>query len=77
MVHTFNPSTWEAEAGGSVWVQGQVGQPNVILSQIFKWGARDPAQWKRIAHSYVQGPMFNPQYEEGKETSLGEEVTLK
>ena len=23
MVHTFNPSTWEAEAGGSLSVQGQ------------------------------------------------------
>ena len=25
MAHTFNPSTLEAEAGGSLWVQGQPG----------------------------------------------------
>jgi hypothetical protein len=25
MAHTFNPSTWEAEAGGSLWVWGQPG----------------------------------------------------
>jgi hypothetical protein len=24
VVHTFNPSTWEAEAGGSLGVQGQL-----------------------------------------------------
>jgi hypothetical protein len=23
MVHAFNPSTWEAEAGGSLWIQDQ------------------------------------------------------
>ena len=33
VVHVFNPSTWDAEAGGSLWVQGQtdlqtsLGQP--------------------------------------------------
>jgi hypothetical protein len=27
-VHTFNPRTWEAEAGGSLWVQGQPGLQN-------------------------------------------------
>jgi hypothetical protein len=25
VVHAFNPSTWEAEAGGSLWVRGQPG----------------------------------------------------
>ena len=25
MLHAFNPRTWEAEAGGSLWVQGQPG----------------------------------------------------
>jgi hypothetical protein len=25
VVHTFNPSTQEAETGGSLWVQGQPG----------------------------------------------------
>ena len=25
MVHIFNPSTWEAETGGSLWVWGQPG----------------------------------------------------
>ena len=25
VVHTFNLSTWEAEAGGSLWIQGQPG----------------------------------------------------
>ena len=25
MVHTFNPDTQQAEAGGSMWVQGQPG----------------------------------------------------
>jgi hypothetical protein len=25
MVHNFNPSTLEAEAGGSLWVQGHTG----------------------------------------------------
>jgi hypothetical protein len=25
MVHTFNPSTWETEAGVSLWVWGQPG----------------------------------------------------
>jgi hypothetical protein len=25
VVHAFNPSTWEAGAGGSLWVQGQPG----------------------------------------------------
>jgi hypothetical protein len=25
MAHAFNPSTWEAEAGGSLWVPGQPG----------------------------------------------------
>jgi hypothetical protein len=23
--HTYDPSTWEAEAGGFLWVQGQLG----------------------------------------------------
>jgi hypothetical protein len=25
VVHSFNPSTWEAEVGGDLWVQGQLG----------------------------------------------------
>jgi hypothetical protein len=25
MVHTFNPNTWEVEAGNSLWIQGQPG----------------------------------------------------
>lgn len=25
VAHTFNPSTWEAEVGGSLWAQGKPG----------------------------------------------------
>ena len=33
MAHAFNPSTWEAEAGG-FWVQGQPGKLSVTLFEI-------------------------------------------
>lgn len=33
MAHTYNPSTWEAEAEGSPWVQGQPGVHNQVQSQ--------------------------------------------
>jgi hypothetical protein len=32
MVHAYNPSMWETEAGGS-WVQGQLGLHSETLSQ--------------------------------------------
>ena len=31
--HTFNPSTQEAEAGGSLWVWGQPGLQELVLGQ--------------------------------------------
>jgi hypothetical protein len=31
MVHTFNPSTQEAEVGGSLWVPGQPGLQREFL----------------------------------------------
>ena len=33
VVHTFNPSTQEAEAGGSLWVRGQPGLQKLIPGQ--------------------------------------------
>ena len=35
MVYTFNPSTWEAEAGRSLWVQGQPGLQSEFQ---YSWG---------------------------------------
>ena len=33
VVHTFNPSTWEAEAGASLWVWGQPGLQELVPGQ--------------------------------------------
>ena len=30
VLHTFNPSSWEAEAGGSLWIRGQPGLQNEL-----------------------------------------------
>ena len=33
VLHAFNPSTWEAEAGGSLWVQGQPSLQSVFQNK--------------------------------------------
>ena len=38
MTHAFNPSTWEAEAGGSLRVQGQPGLQSKFQDS---WGYRE------------------------------------
>jgi hypothetical protein len=34
VVNTFNPSTWEAEPEGSLWVQGHLGLQNELQDSI-------------------------------------------
>ena len=45
-MHTFNPSTWDAEVGGSMWVQGQStervpGQPGLHCESVSKSNKMD------------------------------------
>ena len=42
VVHTFNPSTWEAEASESLLVQGHPGLQELVLGQALKL-QRNPA----------------------------------
>ena len=36
VVHAFNPSTWEGEVGGSLWVQGHLGLKKLVPGQVPK-----------------------------------------
>ena len=44
VVHSFNPSIWEAEAGGSLWVPGQLGVQSEF--QALTLLPRDIMSWK-------------------------------
>ena len=45
MVHTFNPSTWEAEADGSLWVQGQPGLQSEFQDKLQSY-TEETLSWK-------------------------------
>ena len=35
--HNFNPSTWKAEAGGSLWIQGQPDLHSKFQDRVAEW----------------------------------------
>ena len=47
MVQAFNPSTWEAEIGGSLWVQGQFGLQELVPGQAPKLKKKKKKQKKQ------------------------------
>ena len=54
VVHTFNPSNWEAEAGGYLWVWGQSGLQKSRT-------ARTVAQRNHILEKNEKKKKYNPQ----------------
>ena len=36
VAHAFNPTIWEAQAGGSLWVRGQIGLQDLVPEQVPK-----------------------------------------
>ena len=48
VAHAFNPSTWEAEAGGSLWVWGQPGLQELVPDKFQCY--RETLSWKSKAN---------------------------
>ena len=61
-VHTFNPSTQEAETGRSLWVQGQRGLWELVPGQI-------PKLQKNLVSKHTQNKQTNKKKQPTKQTN--------